>query len=198
MNINALKRITAIALGIILALALTSCGNKGDFVDVLASKEPSDLSGYEGMQDYTGDIMLVDMTVEEMDKMMKDKESFVVFFSYEDCPYCNRLLPYLNDAAIDAGVHVGYINTRKNPEWQSNLDIDGYDTVVDRFGKWLDKDDAGKKHLYTPDTYFIKNGKVVSRHDGVTPGADDPSVALTSEQEEQVKSDLAKEFESIK
>ena len=192
------KRIAAICMGFVLMLSFASCGSKGGFEDVLASGTPSDLSGYEGMIDYDKDSMLVDMTVEDMDKRMSDGESFVVLFSYEDCPYCNRLLPYFNDAAIDAGVHVGYINTRRNPEWESNMDIDGYDTVVERFGEWLEKDEDGRQHLYTPDAYFIKNGKVVSHHDGVTPGADDPNAELTSEQEKTLKSNLAEEFESIK
>ena len=77
------------------------------------------------------------------------------------------------------------------------MDIYDYDIVEERFAKWLPEDDDGREHLYVPDVYFIKNGKVVARHDGVTPGADDPSNKLTSEQLEQLKKDLADEFNSL-
>ena len=196
------KIVLFLAVMLMCAALGTSCSEKNDggqeYSGPFDGREPADLSGYETMEDYDKDIMLVDTTVAEMDELMDNDESFVVFFSYEDCPYCNRLIPYLNDAALEAGVRVGYINTRSNPEWMSNMDIDGYDIVTERFKKYLSKDDDGKLHLYTPDMYFIKEGRVVDRHDGVTEGADDPGQELTSSQEKQLKSDLADEFEAVK
>ena len=170
---------------------------KLDVEDAFAGREASDFSGYHSMEDYTDEIMFVDTDVKEVANMIDSGKTFVFIASFADCPWCNRLVPYLNDAAREAGVHVGYIDTRKNPEWQSNMDIDDYDLFVKRFRNWLEKDEDGKLHLYTPDTYFIKNGKVVRRHNGVTPGADDPDVELTSEQDEQIKKDLSEEFASL-
>ena len=187
---------------LITALIFSACGGSSDSEaavnDALAGRELSDMSGYSGLEDYLKETVFVDLTVDELDELIKNKETFVAFFSFEACPYCNRLIPYLNDAALDAGVRVGYINTRANPEWQNNMDIDGYDTVVEHFGSYFSKDEDGTPHLYVPDVYFIKNGKVVARHDGVTPGADDPSIELTSEQEKQIRQDLADEFASLK
>ena len=198
-----MKRIRLLIL--IMLVAITSTGlaacsggsSSSSTKDTLADRELSDMSGYEGLEEYDKDTVFVDMTVKEMDEMMKNGETFVVFFSFENCPYCNRLIPYLNDAALEAGRRVAYINTRANPEWENNMDIDDYDIVEERFAKWLPEDDDGREHLYVPDVYFIKNGKVVARHDGVTPGADDPSNKLTSEQLEQLKIDLADEFNSL-
>ena len=195
--------VLAIALSMLVCVLMTvSCSSKGgdesEYSGPFDGREEADLSGYESMEDYSGEIMLVDTTVAEMDELMDAGESFVVFFSYEDCPYCNRLMPYLNEAAEKAGVKVGYIDTRSNPEWMSNMDIDGYDIVTKRLKKYLSKDEDGKLHLYTPDMYFIKGGKVADRHEGVTEGADDPSEELTSSQEETLMKDLAASFEAIK
>lgn len=188
-----------------MALALVaglvpSCSGDSDepYAGPFDGRDLADLSGYESMGDYDGDTMLVPTTMTEVDELMDDDESFAVMFSYEDCPYCNMLMPYVNEAAAEAGVRVGYIDTRSNPEWMSNMDIDGYDKVVDRFGRYLSEDDDGKEHLYTPDMYFIKNGRVKARHDGVTEGADDPERELTSDQEKQLMSDLADEFATVK
>ena len=206
------KRLTS-AMSILMVLALiigilASCSGvtSGDssessnasFDDPFAGKDPSIVLGYDGMEGYKGEIMFCDTTVKEVKELMDAKKTFVVFCSFETCPWCNLFISYLNDAARDAGVHVGYIDTRAKPEWQNNMDIDDYDVFTELFGKWLTEDEDGKPHLYVPDTYFIKDGKVVARHDGVTPGADDPSQGLTSEQAEQLQKDLAAEFDTLR
>ena len=205
------KRPTS-AMSILMAMALiictlAACGSsksssggieKVSYDDPFAGRDPSIVLGYEGMEGYKGEIMFCDTTVKEVKELMDEKKTFVLFCSFENCPWCNLLISHLNDAAREAGVHVGYIDTRANPEWQSNMDIDDYDVFTELFGKWLSEDEDGKPHLYVPDTYFIKDGKVVARHDGVTPGVDDPSDGLTSKQAEQLKKDLADEFNTLK
>ena len=205
------KRLTGtMSILIVLALiigTLAACGGgksgnddtaKANSDDPFAGRDPSIVLGYEGMEGYKGEIMFCDTTVKEVKQLMDDKKTFVLFCSFETCPWCNLFISYLNDAARDAGVHVGYIDTRANPDWQSNMDIDDYDVFVEIFGEWLSEDEDGKPHLYVPDTYFIKDGKVVARHDGVTPGVDDPSDGVTSEQEKQLRKDLADEFAKLK
>ncbi len=199
-SFKTVKRICAATLLLCLMLVMTACSGDGDdpYVSPFDGRDLADLSGYESMGDYDGDTMLVLTTMDEVDELMENDESFAVMFSYENCPYCNLLMPYVNEAAAEAGVRVGYIDTRSNPEWMSNMDIDDYDKVVDRFGRYLSEDDDGKEHLYTPDMYFIKNGRVKARHDGVTEGADDPEQELTSSQEEQLLKDLAEAFNAVK
>lgn len=186
------------ALAVFAACSGDSGGSASETPDAFGGREASDVSGYEGMKNYDKDIMLVDTTVAEVAEMMDKGETFAVFASFDNCPWCNLIIPYLNDAAIDAGVHVGYINTRLKPEWSNNMDIDDYDLFVEKFGDWLSEDDDGKLHLYTPDLYFIKNGKVAAHHDGVTPGVEDPNSGLTPEQEEKLRADLKDEFAAMK
>ena len=172
-------------------LSRPKAGDPGPF----AGREAVDLSGYDSMAELLyvsnpGNLntksMMVDTTVAEIVEMMKDKKTFVLFASFENCPYCNRLIPYLNDALAKRGVYAGYLDTRKNPEWQNNMEIDDYDLFVRYFGEFLSLDAEGKKHLYTPDLYFVRNGRVVAHHQGVIEGADDPDLPLTSEQEKML------------
>ncbi len=182
-------------------ILIPSCGSGDEggakATSPFAGKEPTDLSGYHSMEDYDGESRLVETDVAEAVKLMNDKESFVLFFSFEDCPYCNAVLPYLNKAALEAGQYVGYVDTRKDPEWMTNMDIDDYDLVEKYFGEYLQDDEQGRKHLYTPDAYFIKKGKIVARHSGVLAGADDPNQSLTSTQEEELMKILAEDFKKI-
>ena len=184
---------------------LSSCSGEGGSGDVsdqpapFASTEPADLSGYESMMDYEGESRLVETDVDEVIRLMNDKESFIVFFSYEDCPYCNMIMPYVNEVAEETGQQVGYINTRKDPSWQSNIDIKGYDLVVKYFGDYLQEDENGVKHLYTPVIYCVKNGNIAARHDGVMPEEDiDPDQPLTNSQEEALKETLKEKFETVR
>ena len=192
--------LTALATISLLLITLVACGAKteSDIPDAFASNDKSIVLGYDSMEDYSREIMLRDTTVKEVAEKMDAGETFVVFASFENCPWCNLLIPYLNDAVIEAGMTVGYIDTRANPEWSNNMDIDDYDLFVEKFGKYLKGDDDGQPHLYTPDTYFIKNGKIVAQHVGVTPGVENPTDPLTSEQEEQLRKDLANEFSKLK
>ena len=205
MRINRTITFTAVLLAMIMIFA--ACGSTGstdesgsttEATSPFAGMEPADLSGYDSMSDYDGESRLVETDVNEMVKLINDKETFVVFFSFEECPYCNAIMPYVNKAAEDADMYVGYIDTRSNPEWTNNMEIDGYDKVVKYFGDHLPEDEDGKDHLYTPDMYFIKNGEVVARHDGVVEGADDPTVPLTSSQEENLMKILADDFAKLK
>ena len=200
-NTKQLIRICALLVLFAALAGFSACSKKGgDVADIdnpYQDGEVADLSAYEGMDDYDGEVMLVETTVAEAEEYIKDNKTFVLFMSFADCPYCNRLIPYLNEIAAERGIKVAYVDTRSNPEWMNNMDIDDYDVFAERFKKYLSKDDDGKPHLYTPDTYFIKKGRIVARHDGVTPGADDPSVPLTASQEEQLRKDLNAEFDAL-
>ena len=180
------KVFSALLIYMVMSALLAGCGGSSSG-SPYAGRETVSLDGYESMADYEGESRMVDTTVKEIDELMSSGESFVFFASYDDCPYCNRILPYLNDAVTDADTYCGFLDTRKDPDWMTNMDIDDYDLFVKRFGKYLDEDENGDKHLYTPDLYVIKDGKVVSEHQGVIEGADDPEQPLTSSQEEELR-----------
>lgn len=188
-----MKRIHALIICIIIASALLAgCGkDKGAIPESpFSGRDTVDLSAYTSMSGQGGESRFVDTTVAEIDQLMKDKESFVFLAAYEDCQYCDLLMPYLNEALADKGTYAGYLDTRKDPSWSSNTDIDDYDLFCKRFGRYLEKDENGNLHLYTPDIYVIKKGRVVAEYQGVVEGADDPENALTSAQEKELRETL--------
>ena len=145
---------------IIVACMILLCGC------TTSSINKSDMSGYEGFTDENH--VFYDMTVKDMLSKMNDKDTFIVYFGFSDCPYCIQAMPILNTVAKENNQSVGYINTRKDSSWESNTDIDDYDDVVDVFGEYLEYDDEGKKHLYTPHVFFIKDGSVVYQYEGMS------------------------------
>ena len=156
----------------------------------------SDMSGYEAFE--AGDqTVFASMTVADIAAEMKAGSTFAVFCGFADCPWCNALVPYLNDVALERGVRVGYLDTRADPAWQSNTDIADYDLFVDLFGSYLSDDDEGAPHLYTPFVIFIRGGEVADIQDGTVPSQEDAHDALSAEQEAELVQALNGKFDQL-
>lgn len=204
-NINPRNMILTLAVPAVLILAglflLAGCGagSEGgtqEDISPYAGKTPADLSGYEGINE-EDPIHLVETNVAEVTSLMDSKKTFAVMLSYVDCDFCQVIMPYVNEAAGEANQTVGYINTRKDPSWMTNTDIKDFDLFTEYFGEYLEQDKEGGYHLYTPDIYYIRAGKVVAYHDGVVDGYDDPSRPLTDQQQKELKENLAEEFAAM-
>ncbi|MBR2706323.1 MAG: hypothetical protein IKE74_03675 [Mogibacterium sp.] len=195
------KTATFILCIILTSMLFAGCGGKekGTIPESpFAGRDTVDLSGYDSMSGHDGGSRFVDTTVAEIDRMMSDGESFIFFAAFEDCSYCDQMMPYLNDALAEADTYAGYLDTRKDSDWMNNADIDDYDLFVKRFGKYLESDSSGSPHLYTPDLYVIKNGKVKAHHQGVLESADDPDQPLSSSQEEELRELLEEMIDVLK
>ena len=160
-------------------------------------RKAADMSGYPGMKG-VDEVRFVETNVKEVARLMKQDKPFAFFVGYEKCKFCDRIVRYINDAAIEAGMNVGYIDTRKDPEWKNNTDIDNYDKFVELFGDYLEDDENGEKYLFTPQTYFIDHGEVSGFHNGVVPGYDDPEKELTESEQTVLRNMLKNDFNSLK
>ena len=190
---------------ILCSLLITGCGagsdnkEKESAADVFAERFPkADLSDYDALKDYDKELKFVDVTVLDVAKLMEEKECFAVFASFAKCPWCNLVVSSLNDAAIEEDVTVLYIDTRKNPEWNSNIEIDDYDKFTELFGDRLELDSDGIPHLYTPHVFFVKGGKLVADHQGAIPGIDNPNTVLSDDQKEELKNVYSECLKKIK
>ncbi|MGM9940782.1 MAG: hypothetical protein ACI32N_02180 [Bulleidia sp.] len=186
-----MKRIMAMVMTAAL-LAGCASGNGSS----TSEKVKSDLSGYETMKDT--EHVFYDMTVQEMVQKMDAGETFTVYFGFETCAWCLEAVPILNACAMDENQEIGYINTRLNPEWTSNLDIDDYDLVVEKLGDHLEYDNDGIRHLYTPHVFFIKDGKVVYDHEGTIEGHNAKETELSEDEKKEVYKMYREGFEALK
>ena len=193
----------AISLAAFSALpALTACNSTGvvesvDKKSFLDEYAYSDMTDYDGLKNYARDLKFKEVTVKDVDKAMKAGESFVLYCGYKNCPWCNSIISVLNDAAIQYGMDIAYLNTRRDPSWKTNLDMDDYDVFVSYFGDYLDTDGDGKKHLYVPHIFFIKDGVVVAEHPGTAPGHENADDELTAEQKESLNKSLEEGFKAV-
>lgn len=122
--------------------------------------------GYEGLSDRQA-ALLDEVGTDTVLQGIEQGRTFVALFGYASCPDCKAAVPLLLDAAMDAGVsQVLYVDTRANPAWESNTDIDGYDELVSVMGDRFSTDDDGKPHMQVPFVAFVRNGTIVSSVEG--------------------------------
>lgn len=122
--------------------------------------------GYEGLSDRQA-ALLDEVGTDTVLQGIEQGRTFVALFGYASCPDCKAAAPLLLDAAMDAGVsQVLYVDTRANPAWESNTDIDGYDELVSVMGDRFSTDDDGKPHMQVPFVAFVRNGTIVSSVEG--------------------------------
>ena len=182
--------------------ALGGCNTSGvvesvDNVSPFSDHADADVADYDGFRNYKREFKFKDVTVKDVDKAMKGGKSFVLYCGFKDCPWCNRIISILNDTAIDYGTDIAYLDTRKDPSWSSNLDIDDYDVFVKYFGDYLDTDSDGKKHLYVPHIFFIKDGVVVAEHPGTVSGHENSGDELTDKQKSELKEIYSDGFKKV-
>ncbi len=156
----------------------------------------SDMSGYATLEDDAH--VFYDLSVKQMAEKMDEKETFTVYFGFDHCAWCLEAVPILNATAKEYEMQVGYINTRADDQWQSNLDINDYDIVVERLGEYLEYDNDGIRHLYTPHVFFIKDGQVVSDHSGSIEGHNAKEESLSEEEKKQLREIYEEGFEALK
>ena len=201
-----MKKVFCIILIFCLIFSLSACADKIDETkgrikiviqdeskDKITNKSDILNLGYSDMSDYESYSQntfykFKDITVKDLDNKIQNNESMIVYFGFAKCPWCNDVLNILNQYANNYSKDILYVNTRLNPEWKSNLDIDGYDLVVKLFEDYLNYDENNIKHLYVPTVVFIKNGNIEKF---ISPPDYD---AINEEMPEGIKNDYEKQL----
>ena len=198
------------ALVVVLATALCCCGNSsggdsnnGSGIEIANPPNwdkyasASLMDGYEGLKDYEGELRYREFTSQDLLAEMDNGSTFAIFFAFPDCPWCNHVVGPLNDVAAEEGIDIAYLNTRRDPSWKSNKDIDLYDEITARFDEFIPRDDDGSPHIYVPVVYFVKAGKAISAYEGTVPSQKDSEDELTKTQLKELKAALKAEIEKL-
>lgn len=128
--------------------------------------EPDGTHGYEGLSAEQA-ALLDGVGTDVVLQGIGQGRTFVALFGYASCPDCKAAVPLLLDEALGHGIwQVLYVDTRADPSWDSNTDIDGYDRLVGVMGDRFSKDDDGTPHMQVPFVAFVRDGRVVASVEG--------------------------------
>ena len=101
------------------------------------------------------------VTMEDVVSYIENKESHIVFLGFRDCPWCQDLMPILNDIAIQKNVKIKYVNVRPENTKESDLRNENNPTYVKLQELLGDVSGDGTNKIYVPYVAVIRDGKVV-------------------------------------
>jgi predicted bacteriocin transport accessory protein len=132
-----------------------------------------DMSGYKYLSDKSP--AFIQITMKESLRLIDEKGSGIVLYSYATCPWCNRAVPVLNEVAKEMGIHIYYVDVYEAELMSSDgksFSTEGkaviqsmlshYDTIL----RHEANETTGKVEptLYTPEVVAIKQGMITSHH----------------------------------
>ena len=162
---------------LLLPLTLLVCGCAA--TPSIGSK--ADMTGYEGLTDKTDHVFIVS-DANDFIKRLDQKDTFVAYFGFNTCPWCNSMISILNDLGKEYNQEILYINTRPNKRVTANNQIDHYDELYSRIGEYWNIDpETGDNYLFVPFVAFVKNGQVIVSHMGTVEGHIPDMMDLTQE-----------------
>jgi len=123
------------------------------------------------------------------------KGTGIVFFGFPACPYCQVYAPVLDEVARERSVDkIYYLNIKDMREQET----DEYNRLVEILDKYLETDENGKKRIYVPDAYFVKDGKIVGHNNSMsTLSGVDVKEYFTEEVRKELKQDIIELTENV-
>jgi thiol-disulfide isomerase/thioredoxin len=141
-------------------------------------------------------------TTEDIVERVKNKETFIVYFGFKECPWCRSIIEELIKAAKDKNIDTIYYVDVKDIRDVKEVDDNGniittkegdkdYLVLVENFNEVLSdynltKDgityNTGEKRIYAPNIVVVSNGKAVQMEEGTPKSLKDPYSKLTNKQ----------------
>lgn len=191
------------------------CSNETDAFKF--KKEYESLNGKEN--DYGRDYVEVQIPAENpmvyasIDEILQVIETEgIIYFGFDECPWCRNALPVLIEAANEKEVEKIYYYDIKDIRDKLELNENGeivtiqeksedyqkiYDALYDSLNVYEGLEDETIKRLYAPTVFFIKNGKVVGMHESTVDSQADSSVPMTDYQKAELKDIYIKGIEEV-
>lgn len=198
-----MKRVINFTFILILCFTLCGCGNK-EKTDAVKFKEE-----YESLNNKTNESnskkyreVLINKdnpikykTADEIATMIDEKESFIVYFGFDTCPWCRSVVPTMLEVAKDLGIETIYYvdvkeirDTLKVKDGKIITEKDGskgyykllelLDEVLEDYT--LDDDiNTNEKRIYAPSVISVVDGKAKELETGVSDKQTDGYMELT-------------------
>jgi len=138
-------------------------------------------------------------TAEEISKMIDNKETFIVYFGFKDCPWCRSVVEELINVAKDKNIgRIYYVDvkeirdvkevteegkvetTKKGSKGYYEL-LEKLESVLDDYTLY-DKDEKeiiDGKRIYAPNVVAVSEGKAIKLVTGESDGLEDPYQELS-------------------
>lgn len=147
------------------------------------------------------------VTASDIVKKVNNKETFMLYLGFPECPWCRNAITVLSSAAKATGIKNIYyfrLKDENGNDIRNVLKLDGngniitekegskeYNTLIDLFSEKLDiydgLNDSSIKRIYAPTVIFIQDGKVIGLHASTVSSQTNPYILLNDEQVKELK-----------
>ena len=203
---------------LLIVLLASACNDSSVKQEALRFKEEYEsLNGKENDSgiDYVNVVIEADhpMVYADIDQLLEViKNGGIIYFGFDECPWCRNALPVLIEAAREKEVSEIYYYDIKGIRDELVLNEEGmievmkeksedyqliYDALYDSLNIYEGLNDDTIKRLYAPSVFFIKEGKVMLMHESTVESQKDPSVMMSDVQQHQLKDIYIQGIEKI-
>lgn len=127
------------------------------------------------------------LSMQEAIAMVQEEQDSVIYFGYPDCPWCQEILPLLQEVATASQKDVYYVQTRDEAK-ELLYTNEEKEQFIPYLRAYMKQDDEGVYQLYVPLVIRIQDGKVSGGHLGSVDGHDAHERKMTDREKEEVKS----------
>lgn len=168
---------------IVCLLVLTGCNNSKYFKP---TGDYFDMSGYHLDSQHFYNVEYSDVIT-----MIQDKRTFIVYFGYESCPWCNDLVEVLDLVCSDLETDIYYVDVKSETSIDNK---DGLNYFIDYSGQ---KNQEGENILFFPTVMFIKEGQLVNSHIGTVSGHNATVEHMNEKQKTRCMYLLSRKFNEV-
>lgn len=179
-----MKKVLLLLLSLLL---VTGCVNKNIEYDQ-PETEVTDMSGY-GLDTQNFHYLKLD----DMFKMMEDRKTFIVVLSHIGCPWCEGLLPVLDQIINEKGMQVYYLNSLAD---ELASDTEGLDKLLDLAKEYVTYEDD-KPVLWVPSIFYVQLGKIIDVHEGTVNTHPAKEREMTDKEIARLEYQLSREFDAL-
>ena len=149
---------------------------------------------------------MVYQTTTDIVKRVENKETFIVYFGFKECPWCRSVITELINVAKDKGVDTIYYvdvkdirDVKQIDEYNNIITVQegdkDYLTLIESFSNVLsdytltkdnEKVSTGEKRIYAPNIIVVSNGTAVQMEEGTPESLTDPYSKLTKKQKKEI------------
>lgn len=190
-----MKKFLSILSCLVLLVIITGCGSNKNNDDALKFKNEYEMLNNKSVKmDISENNPIKYATFDEIVDIF-NKGTGVVYFGFPGCPWCRNVIPILFDVAKENNVDTIYYC---NPREIKNRGDNSYQKLIKILYDHLKENNEGKKAMYVPDVYFVKDGKIMGNHLNTVNSQKDPYTTLNEEQITELKKIYQELFDKIK
>lgn len=187
-----MKKILTCLLAVVL---LAGCFNKTDSKKntssdaltitnkVSLTSTKADMKGYKWIRNDVADFQLI--SLKESLRMFEEGGTGILYYGYDECAWCNRAVPELNEVAKELNLTIYYVDA------SAKVEKDDYKKLLEYIDPVLKVNSSGEKGFYVPAVIGVKNGKLVDYHvsllDSFELSKDDPNKQLSDAQKQELQ-----------